>query len=105
MYRPGFARVAWPHNPRAAAWHRPSLVACGCSLPAPGDFIQPVRQAPTSGELAQALAAALGQELPAPIEVVELERLTGGASRETWSFDAVDADRQSHGPPQEAHAQ
>jgi aminoglycoside phosphotransferase (APT) family kinase protein len=97
MYRPGFARGAWPHNPRAAAWRRPSLVVCGCKLPALGDFIQPVRQAPTSGELAQALAAALEQELPAPVEVVELERLTGGASRETWSFDAVDAMGERHG--------
>jgi aminoglycoside phosphotransferase (APT) family kinase protein len=42
-------------------------------------------------ELAHALAAALARELPAPVEVVGLERLTGGASRETWSFDAVDA--------------
>ena len=48
-------------------------------------------------ELAQALAAALARELPAPLEIVGLERLTGGASRETWSFDAVDARGERHG--------
>jgi aminoglycoside phosphotransferase (APT) family kinase protein len=52
---------------------------------------------PVSGELAQALAGALGTELPAPVRIDGLERLTGGASRETWSFDAVDATGERHG--------
>ena len=38
-------------------------------------------------QLADALAGVLG-----PVEVHSLRRLTGGASRETWSFDAVAAD-------------
>lgn len=46
-------------------------------------------------ELADLLTAALEPEL-GPIEVKGLERLTGGASRETWSFDAVDADGVTH---------
>lgn len=50
----------------------------------------------TTGELAQALAAALGEQLPAPVQVQQLERLTGGASRETWSFDAIDATGERH---------
>ena len=40
-----------------------------------------------SAELAVALAAALGTD-----RVENLEPLTGGASRETWRFDAVDTD-------------
>jgi aminoglycoside phosphotransferase (APT) family kinase protein len=55
-----------------------------------------VAQAPTSGELGETLATALAEELPAPVEVEGLERLTGGASRETWSFDAVDATHVRH---------
>jgi aminoglycoside phosphotransferase (APT) family kinase protein len=39
---------------------------------------------PASDGLAAALATALG----APVEVDDLRRLTGGASRETWSFTA-----------------
>ena len=50
----------------------------------------------TSGELAEALAAALAEQLPGPVEVHGLERLTGGASRETWAFDAVDANGDRH---------
>lgn len=38
------------------------------------------------GQLAAALSATLGE-----VEIRSLQRLTGGASRETWSFDAVDA--------------
>ena len=34
------------------------------------------------------LAAALAPVLGAPVEITELRRLTGGASRETWSFTA-----------------
>src|ERR1700680_5058192 len=68
----------------------------GCSLPAARGFIRSVREEPTSGELAQALAAALAEELPAPVQVAGLERLTGGASRETWSFDAHDAAGERH---------
>lgn len=50
----------------------------------------------TADGLAEALAAALAEELAAPIEVEGLERLTGGASRETWSFDAIDATGARH---------
>jgi aminoglycoside phosphotransferase (APT) family kinase protein len=50
-----------------------------------------VEAARTPGELTDALQTALADELPAPVEVEGLERLTGGASRETWSFEAVDA--------------
>jgi aminoglycoside phosphotransferase (APT) family kinase protein len=56
-----------------------------------------VAQVLRTGELAQELAAALAEQLPAPVEVHGLERLTGGASRETWSFDAVDATGERHG--------
>lgn len=42
-------------------------------------------------QLADALAGVLG-----PVEVHSLRRLTGGASRETWSFDAVAADGTLH---------
>ena len=34
------------------------------------------------------LAAALAPVLGAPVEITELRKLTGGASRETWSFTA-----------------
>jgi aminoglycoside phosphotransferase (APT) family kinase protein len=40
--------------------------------------------------LAELLGAALEGELGGPVLVESLERLTGGASRETWSFDATD---------------
>ena len=35
------------------------------------------------------LAAALTRHLDSPVRIQALERLSGGASRETWSFDAV----------------
>jgi aminoglycoside phosphotransferase (APT) family kinase protein len=37
----------------------------------------------------QPLAAAVGRHLAQPVTVEGLRRLSGGASRETWSFDAV----------------
>jgi aminoglycoside phosphotransferase (APT) family kinase protein len=37
---------------------------------------------------AEGLAAAVEPALGAPVEITELRRLTGGASRETWSFTA-----------------
>ncbi|MHB1138938.1 MAG: phosphotransferase family protein [Microthrixaceae bacterium] len=43
----------------------------------------------------EALAAALTEPL-GPVEVHGISRLSGGASRETWSFDAVDADGVVH---------
>ncbi len=46
---------------------------------------------PNSEALAAALADALG-----PVEVRDVARLSGGASRETWSFDAVDAEGVVH---------
>ena len=47
--------------------------------------------APPPDDLAAALAAALAGEL-GPVTVDDLTRLSGGASRETWRFDAVAAD-------------
>jgi aminoglycoside phosphotransferase (APT) family kinase protein len=44
-----------------------------------------------TGELAGALGAALSGVL-GPVTVADLTRMTGGASRETWAFDAVAAD-------------
>jgi len=41
---------------------------------------------------ASTVAAALARHLPGPVQVEGLRRLSGGASRETWSFDALDAD-------------
>lgn len=43
------------------------------------------------GQLAASLSEVLG-----PVDVQGLRRLTGGASRETWSFDAVSADGVRH---------
>ncbi|HEX5616653.1 MAG TPA: phosphotransferase family protein [Acidimicrobiia bacterium] len=40
------------------------------------------------GEL---LVRALGRTFPSPVTVDALRRLSGGASRETWAFDATDA--------------
>jgi aminoglycoside phosphotransferase (APT) family kinase protein len=37
-----------------------------------------------------ALAVVASRHLGAPVEIVDLRRLSGGASRETWSFDALD---------------
>jgi aminoglycoside phosphotransferase (APT) family kinase protein len=39
----------------------------------------------------QTLAAAVGRHLGQPVTIEDLRRLSGGASRETWSFDAVGA--------------
>jgi aminoglycoside phosphotransferase (APT) family kinase protein len=44
-----------------------------------------------AGALAAALASSLG-----PVEIVDLRRLTGGASRETWAFDARGRDGRLH---------
>ena len=46
--------------------------------------------------LADALEAALAGAIAPPVRVEDLRRLTGGASRETWGFDAVDADGVRH---------
>ncbi len=43
-----------------------------------------------SGPAPEQLAAALEPVLGAPVEVCDLRRLTGGASRETWAFRAGD---------------
>jgi aminoglycoside phosphotransferase (APT) family kinase protein len=45
---------------------------------------------------ADALASAVGRHLRQPVTVKDLRRLSGGASRETWSFDAVTADGARH---------
>ena len=47
--------------------------------------------APPLSELAPTLAIALSQHL-GPVTVARLQRLSGGASRETWAFDAVPND-------------
>jgi aminoglycoside phosphotransferase (APT) family kinase protein len=52
---------------------------------APADSVRFVPP-PDAGLLAKALEPALG----APLQVVGLYRLSGGASRETWAFDAID---------------
>lgn len=47
----------------------------------------------TSDELREALTGVLAEEWDDPkLEVRDLHRLTGGASRETWSFDAARGD-------------
>ena len=43
-----------------------------------------------------ALAAALREPLGDGLRIEDLRRLTGGASRETWAFDAVTADGTTH---------
>ena len=43
-----------------------------------------------------ALAAATGRWLGGRVDVEELHRLSGGASRETWSFDAIEDDATRH---------
>jgi len=48
-----------------------------------------VKRAPVEAE---PLAAAVSRHLDVPHTVEKLRRLSGGASRETWSFDAVAAD-------------
>jgi aminoglycoside phosphotransferase (APT) family kinase protein len=52
--------------------------------------------ASTEVGLEDALAEALVPELGEGTRVERLERLTGGASRETWAFDAVDGDGRRH---------
>lgn len=42
-------------------------------------------------ELTPALSALVEHELPAPVRIEDLRRMTAGASRETYAFDAVDA--------------
>lgn len=49
-----------------------------------------------SGLDVSTVAVALGRHLPGPVAVDGLQRMSGGASRETWSFDAVDADGTRH---------
>jgi aminoglycoside phosphotransferase (APT) family kinase protein len=44
-----------------------------------------------SSELGAALAAAVRRRLPGATGIAELRRLSGGASQETWSFDATTA--------------
>jgi len=45
----------------------------------------------------QPLAAAVGRHLGQAVTIENLRRLSGGASRETWSFDAVTAGGARHG--------
>jgi aminoglycoside phosphotransferase (APT) family kinase protein len=49
-----------------------------------------------TAELARALAEVLRQPLGAGVRIESLARLTGGASRETWALDAVDASGMTH---------
>ncbi len=44
----------------------------------------------------QTLSAAVGRHLGQPVTIEDLRRLSGGASRETWSFDAVTAGAARH---------
>jgi aminoglycoside phosphotransferase (APT) family kinase protein len=44
----------------------------------------------------QTLAAVVGNHLGQPVTIEDLRRLSGGASRETWSFDAVTAGAARH---------
>lgn len=44
---------------------------------------------PENEQLALALSAALSKTLEGEVRIETLVRLTGGASRETWSFDAI----------------
>jgi hypothetical protein len=63
------------NDPRAAEHREPVLGPAGSS---------PIEK--VARDLARSLTTTLGK-----VEVRNLERLSGGASRETWSFDAVDA--------------
>jgi aminoglycoside phosphotransferase (APT) family kinase protein len=47
-------------------------------------------------DLAAALAALLADRFGAGVQIESLGRLTGGASRETWAFDAVDREGTRH---------
>ena len=46
----------------------------------------------TNAALGAALAVVLADRFGADLQIESLGRLTGGASRETWAFDAVDRD-------------
>src|SRR5438046_7606387 len=52
---------------------------------------------PSSSPDPERLAGALARVLGPDLRVDELRRVSGGASRETWVFDAVGPDRQRHG--------
>ena len=45
---------------------------------------------------ADAVSAVLAMVLPAPVTVADLHPLSGGASADTWSFDATDAGGAHH---------
>jgi aminoglycoside phosphotransferase (APT) family kinase protein len=62
---------------------KPAGAAAGAPTATPGSG------ADAANPLVTALAAALQRHLGAPAEVRELARLTGGATKITWSFDAV----------------
>ncbi len=47
---------------------------------------------PSGNDLLAPLAAVVGAALGTAVEVTDLRRLSGGASRETWSFDATRPD-------------
>ncbi|MEV6279520.1 phosphotransferase [Nocardia sp. NPDC051832] len=46
--------------------------------------------------LARDLTELLARELPGPLTVLDLRRVTGGTSRETWSFDVLDGEGARH---------
>ncbi|WP_194813525.1 phosphotransferase family protein [Nocardia sp. XZ_19_385] len=46
--------------------------------------------------LARDLTEVLAPQLTGPLTVLDLRRLTGGAARETWSFDVLDAEGTRH---------
>ncbi|MDQ1468318.1 MAG: hypothetical protein QOH10_2733, partial [Actinomycetota bacterium] len=52
---------------------------------------------PSSPPDPERLAGTLARVLGPDLRVDELRRVSGGASRETWVFDAVGPDRQRHG--------
>src|SRR5439155_19107236 len=52
----------------------------------------PYAHAMTAGELAERLTSYLARATGAPVRVAGLTQLAGGASRETWVFDATFAD-------------
>ncbi len=53
--------------------------------------IEPETLGDEAGQLGEALATVLADRLGVGVRIEGLKRLTGGASRETWAFDAVDA--------------
>jgi aminoglycoside phosphotransferase (APT) family kinase protein len=56
---------------------------------APGERPERARSSAVQDDLARRLSAALGRIWGAPVAVERLERLSGGASRETWAFTAL----------------